>query len=139
MAVNTHAYDFLIAASAAANGLSVALLRAVIQHESAWEPLAVGDNGAALGLMQVHEIAAKDVGMEGDWSDLKVAIEAKDGIEAARISIKIGSAYLAKMVKAYGGQEQWALAAYNQGPTVINAFRQGQRYAEAVLALKGTA
>src|SRR5487761_1883 len=134
-----HVFDDLIAAAGAAAQISIPLVRADIQHESAWNALAVGDGGAALGLMQVHRIAAEDVGMAADWDVLKAAIDAQDQTTAATLGLKIGTAYLAKMLMAYSGAEAWALAAFNQGPTVVNAFRRGQQYAEIVLALKGVA
>lgn len=134
-----HAFDDLIAAACREAQLSIPLTRADIQHESAWDPLAVGDGGAALGLMQVHRIAAVDVGLAADWDALKAAIEARDEKTAAQLSIKIGAAYLAKMLKEFQGNEAFALAAYNQGPGIMQKFILAQRYANIVLALKGTA
>lgn len=137
--MDPHAFDDLIATTCRDAQVSIPLVRAVIQHEGVWDPFAVGDGGKALGLMQVHRIAAADVGMADDWDALKAAIDRRDAQEAARLGLKIGVAYLTKMLKTYSGLEAWALAAYNQGPTVVTAFRAGQRYAELVLALKGTA
>lgn len=134
-----HAFDDVIKAACTAAALSIPLTRAVIQQESAWNALCVGDGGAALGLMQVHRIAAEDVGLASDWDALKAAIDAQDAKTAAPLGLKIGTAYLAKMLKHYSGIEPWALAAYNQGPTVVDAFRKGQRYAETAMALKGVA
>lgn len=133
---NPHAFDDLIKASCTEFSAPVPLVRAQIQHESQWNPLTVGDGGKALGLMQVHRIAAEDVGMAAEWDDLQHVIEAQDSDRAALLSIKIGCGYLAKMLKEFKGAEAWAVAAYNQGPTVIAAAK---RYAETVMALKGVA
>jgi len=134
-----HVFDDLIAAACADAQIAIPLVRADIQHESSWNALAVGDGGAALGLMQVHRIAAEDVGMAADWDALKAAIDAQDQTTAATLGLQIGTAYLAKMLMEFGGSEAWGLAAYNQGPTVVRAFRLAQRYAETVIALKGVA
>lgn len=109
------------------------LVRAVIRYESSDDPLAVGDGGSALGAMQVHRIAAEDVGRAEEWDQLKFAIEKADDETAARLGIEIGVAYLALCLKQFGGNEQWALAAYNQGRGVVG---KAKKYADTVLALK---
>lgn len=134
-----HAFDDLVKAACDAAQVSIPLVRADVQHESSWNALAIGDNGAALGLMQTHRVAAEDVGMAADWDALKAAIEAKDERTAAQLGLKIGVAYLARLLKLYQGNEAWALAAYNQGEGVVQKFRLAQRYAETVMALKGVA
>lgn len=106
------------------------LLRADILHESNGDPLAIGDGGLALGLMQVHPSAAKDVG--GDWGALKTLINAKNRESAAEMGITIGAEYLAKMLTLFRGNERLALMAFNQGPGVIG---KADSYASAVLAL----
>lgn len=119
--------DDLIAAAAAKHGIRPALLAAVVQHESGGNPLAVGDSGHALGLMQVHLGACKDVGQS--WPAIFLAIEGGNADLAAQLGLEAGAAYLAKMLKAFGGGERLAVMAYNQGPTVIRA---ADAYAEAV-------
>lgn len=113
-------YEDLIAAAAAAHDLRPELLAAVIQKESNWDTNAVGDGGRALGLMQMHRGACQDVGAV--WEEMK---------DPAK-SIPAGAAYLKRMLLACGGDTMWALAAWNQGPTVIG---RAKRYSEAVLAL----
>ena len=113
-----------------------ALVRALIKYESSDDPLAVGDGGRALGLMQVHREAAEDVQREDEWDQLKQAIEKEDEETAARLSIEIGVAYLQLCLKQFGGNEPWALGAYNQGRGVIG---KAKKYADAVLALKVSA
>jgi soluble lytic murein transglycosylase-like protein len=127
------AYDAQIAAAAASNDLPIYLLMADIQHESGFDPFAIGDGGEALGLMQVHPAAAEDVG--GDWGALRAAIAAKDEETAVRLSLSIGAAYLARQMKVFGGDQKLALMAYNQGPTVI---ARALAYAKAVEALMQT-
>ena len=55
-------YDDLIVAATAKHGLPVGLLSALIQHESNDDPNAVGDNGLARGLGQMHAAACATVG-----------------------------------------------------------------------------
>jgi soluble lytic murein transglycosylase-like protein len=128
-------YAPTIIAAAQKYGVPKELLRAEIQHESNGDPLAIGDGGRALGLMQVHLVAAEDVGKETQWGQLHEAVNQGDKQAAAELSIDIGTAYLAKMLKQFGNDYRWALAAYNQGPTVI---QRGLDYAKAVLAIVGT-
>ena len=111
--------DDLIVAATAKHGLPAGLLSALIQHESNDDPNAVGDNGLARGLGQMHAAACATVG--ADWGrmfDPAAAIDAS-------------AAYLAFCFKLTADWK-WALAAYNQGPTVIS---RALHYAEAVEAL----
>lgn len=122
-------FDALIRDAAQKYGIPLNLLQAVIAHESNGNPLAIGDGGHALGLMQVHPDAATDVGKS--WYLLRSAIWNKDTDSAAKLGLDIGAAYLAKMLKQFT-DPAWALAGYNQGPTVI---AKAKSYADAVLSL----
>lgn len=122
-------FDAAAADAASRCAIPLDLLRAVISHESNWNPLAIGDGGNALGLMQVHPDAATDVGKS--WYLLRSAIWNKDTDTAAKLGIDIGAAYFAKMLHQFK-DPAWALAAYNQGPTVI---AKAKAYADAVLSL----
>ena len=115
------AYQDIIAAAAAKHRLDPKLLAAVIQHESGGNADAVGDGGNAVGLMQMHAAAAADVGV--NWAQLR-------GNPA--LQVDAGAAYLAKMLSIFGGNQAWALGAYNQGPTLMLRARD---YASAVLVL----
>lgn len=124
------AYEDLIAAAAASTGLRAGLIAADIEHESGGDALAIGDGGQALGLMQVHWAACRDIG--GDWEQLLQLIHTGQTDQAAALGIEYGTKYLAKMLKAAGGDERLALMMYNQGPTVI---LRAKTYADTVLAL----
>src|SRR5215831_12336355 len=127
------ATDFtqLITEIASSYRLRPALVIGQVEHESGGNPFAIGDGGLALGLLQVHPGACKDVG--ADWSALHAAIDAGDETKAAAMGLHAGCAYLAKMMKLMGGDEAWALACYNQGPTMI---LKAKLYAEAVARLE---
>src|SRR5205085_532408 len=112
-------FDALIEAAAAKHNVRAALIAAVIEHESAGDPNAIGDGGLARGLMQMHPDAAKDVGAV--WNDLFDPAAAIDA----------GTRYLRALLNRFG-EETWALAAYNQGPTRIG---QAKAYADAILRM----
>ena len=97
------------------------LIGAVILHESNGNPEAVGDAGLARGLMQLHKVACEQVGF--DWGDMFVPEQ----------NIACGTAYLRWCYDHVTPDWFWALAAYNQGPTVI---RRGYDYAAAVMKLE---
>lgn len=109
-----------IGAACHAYGIRPELLAALIAHESGGDPNAVGDGGLAVGLCQMHPNACHDVG--ADWTQMR----------DPRASILAGAAYLARMAAQCGGKEDWALGAFNQGPTVIG---RALGYAAKVLAL----
>jgi soluble lytic murein transglycosylase-like protein len=113
-------FEDLIASAAVKFGVRAELIAAVIHHESGGDPNAVGDGGRALGLMQMHRQAAEDVGFA--WEDLR----------RPEVAIPAGAAYLSQMLRLCGNSEAWALAAYNQGPTVIH---NAKRYSDAVMGL----
>jgi len=127
--------DSLIATASSKYGVPADLIAGVVHRESGGDPLAVGDGGLALGLMQIHPGAAKDIGL--DWNALRKAIEAGDAEKAAELGIE-AVAYLALMLKETHGNQRLALCAYNQGPSVIRnqtseAAKKGFAYADSIL------
>ena len=113
-------YQSLIATACKLNGIEQYqdTFAALIQRESNWDPNAVGDNGIAVGLCQMHPAACLVVG--ANWREMNIPDKA----------IMAGAAYLAFCLKLCDGDIKWALAAYNRGPTDI---RLGKKYAEAIL------
>jgi soluble lytic murein transglycosylase-like protein len=101
------------------------LVRAVIQVESGWKPDAVSVKGAK-GLMQLMPRTAAMLGVED-------AFDPEDNIEG-------GVKYLAQLTDKYEGDVEMALAAYNAGPTRVDAaggapFSETARYVRNVMAL----
>lgn len=107
-ALNLDAYRNEIAAAAADFGVDVALLRAVIHAESAFNPMALSNKGAQ-GLMQL---------MPGTASDLGVT----DAFDVAQ-NIRGGARYLAQLLQTFNGDAQLAAAAYNAGPGAVQKYR----------------
>lgn len=97
---NPQEFEQLIQASAAKYGVNVALVKAVIQAESGYNPNAVSRTGAS-GLMQL---------MPGTAKQLKVAdaFNPKQNVDG-------GVRYLKFLLDTFKGDVTLALAAYNAG------------------------
>jgi soluble lytic murein transglycosylase-like protein len=106
-ALNLEAFKDEITAAAASTGVDVALLRAVIHAESAFNPMAVSNKGAQ-GLMQL---------MPGTAGDLGVS----DAFDVAQ-NISGGAKYLAQLLKDFNGNTQLATAAYNAGEGAVQKY-----------------
>jgi len=106
-ALNLDAFRTEIAAAAASTGVDVALLRAIIHAESAFNPMAVSNKGAQ-GLMQL---------MPGTAGDLGVG----DAFDAAQ-NIDGGARYLAQLLKDFNGDVKLAAAAYNAGEAAVQKY-----------------
>ena len=106
-ALNLDAFKDEIAAAAGSTGVDVALLRAVIHAESAFNPMAVSNKGAH-GLMQL---------MPGTASDLGV----NDAFDVSQ-NIGGGARYLAQLLKDFNGNTQLATAAYNAGEGAVQKY-----------------
>lgn len=96
----------LIESAAKATELPVALVRAVIEQESAYRPCAVSHKGAQ-GLMQIMPQTASDL-------NVKDAFDPKENIAG-------GTKYLRQLLDKYKGDNKLALAAYNAGPAAVDA------------------
>ena len=106
-ALNIEAFRDEIATAASATGVDVALLRAVIHAESAFNPMAVSNKGAQ-GLMQL---------MPGTAGDLGVT----DAFDVSQ-NIAGGAKYLAQLLKDFNGNTQLATAAYNAGEGAVQKY-----------------
>ena len=97
----------MIQTHAAANGLPVDLVRAVIQVESGFDSLAQSPKGAT-GLMQLMPATAAD-------------LDVRDPYDADQ-NIREGTAYLRRLLDRFDGDETLALAAYNAGPEAVGRY-----------------
>lgn len=87
-------------------GVPPALVKGVIETESAWNPNAVSGVGA-VGLMQVMPATAKGLG----WDP---ATPLNDPLT----NVTLGTRYLRQMLSIFGGDWAKAAAAYNHGPGI---------------------
>jgi len=113
-----------IESAAKANGLQVALVRAVIEQESAYRPCAVSRKGAQ-GLMQLMPDTATEL-------TVKDVFDPKENIAA-------GARYLKQLLDKYKGDNKLALAAYNAGSGAVDAangvpdIAETRDYVDAIL------
>jgi soluble lytic murein transglycosylase len=102
------------------------LVHAVIQAESAYDPLARSSKGA-MGLMQL---------MPGTAVELAVT----DPYDPEQ-NVRGGTTYLRRMLEQFDGRLDWALAAYNAGPEAVSRYRgvppypETENYVDRVLTL----
>lgn len=116
-------YNGLIEEHAQAKAVSPALVRAVIQAESAFNPRARSHKGA-MGLMQLMPSTAAEFGVLDPYDPQE--------------NIRAGVGYLKQLLVKYEDNETLALAAYNAGPAAVARYgtvppyRETRNYVEKV-------
>jgi len=108
-AERSRAYDDLISQHAQSNGVRADLVRAVMQVESAFNPLARSPKGA-LGLMQLMPATIRQFSVMNPF-------DPSDNVRA-------GVRYLRELLDRYQNNEELALAAYNAGPAAVDKHGQ---------------
>src|SRR5579885_2109074 len=124
VALHLNDYDDEIRAAAAHNGISEALLRAVIHAESAFNPRALSYKGAQ-GLMQLMPGTANDLGVTNAFDIGQ--------------NIRGGAAYLAQLLRDFGGNVSLAAAAYNAGESAVRKYNGVPPYDETQVYVKRVA
>jgi soluble lytic murein transglycosylase-like protein len=108
-------YDGLIQEHSQLHGLRADLVRAVIQAESAFNPMARSLKGA-MGLMQLMPATALAYGVANPYDPAQ--------------NIRAGVAYLKSLMERYKQNEELALAAYNAGPGAVQKYGTVPPYRE---------
>jgi soluble lytic murein transglycosylase-like protein len=108
-------YDSIITEHATSHGIRTDLVRAVIQAESAFNPMARSVKGA-MGLMQLMPATAIAYGVTNAYDPVQ--------------NIRAGVAYLRSLLERYSQNEELALAAYNAGPTAVEKYGAVPPYRE---------
>ena len=103
------AYQELLVTSAAREGLDPALLAAIIWQESTFDTQAVSSAGAR-GLMQIVPSTGRNLAR-----GLKLRYR-PSALFDPETGLRLGARYFRRLLDAFGGSVERALAAYNAGP-----------------------
>jgi soluble lytic murein transglycosylase-like protein len=104
-----------IRAAAEREGLDPALVRAVVKHESGFDPRATSRAGA-MGLMQLMPATARSLGVDDPYDPGQ--------------SLAGGTRFLRQLLERFEGDVRLAVAAYNAGPGAVDRYRGVPPYAE---------
>lgn len=120
-------YDHLIKAVAKRHDVDPALVKAMVQAESAFNPDAVSSSGAR-GLMQVLPETASRFSVRN--------------LTDPRQNLKAGVSYLKQLIQLFDGNVIMAVAAYNAGPDQVRRYHgvppygETRRYLTKVMGLR---
>jgi soluble lytic murein transglycosylase-like protein len=123
VSIDRDGVEKLVREAAERHQVDPALIRAVIETESNWNPAAVSRKGA-LGLMQLIPTTAQRFGVNDAFSP-------KQNVDA-------GVRYLKTLLERYNGNLDLALAAYNAGEGAVDrahgvpTFRETRSYVQRV-------
>lgn len=112
------AWDEPLDAAARESGVDGALLRALVAVESGGRADAESPKGAR-GLLQVMPATAR-----AEAERLGLGPLDDEALLVPAVNLRIGASYLARLLARYGGDEAFALAAYNAGPTAVERWRR---------------
>jgi len=106
--LNTQAFSGEIHAAAERNHVDEALIRAIIQAESAYQPRAESPKGAQ-GLMQLMPDTQTELQVTNPWDPAQ--------------NIAGGASYLAQMLSQFDGDVKLATAAYHAGAGAVHSYK----------------
>jgi soluble lytic murein transglycosylase len=118
-------FDHYIRDAASLHGLDFALIKAVVQVESNFNPNAVSDAGA-IGLMQIMPANLTAFRLHDPYDP--------------RANIMAGTRYLKSLLKKFNEDLELSLAAYNAGPSTVERYDgippypETRKYVNRVLA-----
>ena len=104
------------------NGLDPYLVASLIRQESEFNPGAVS-RANAYGLMQLLPKTGKGTAKAVGLHNYKT-----DSLLDPTINIELGTKYFREMVDHFGGQVEYALAAYNAGSSRVESWRSSGNY-----------
>jgi soluble lytic murein transglycosylase len=116
-------YWLIVREDAAQRGLDPYLVTALIREESSFAPRAVSRAGAR-GLMQLMPQTAEQVARysnPGLWPA---------SLDLPEVNIRLGTIYLAELIRGNGGVVSLALAAYNGGQQQVQRWRDRYGFAD---------
>jgi soluble lytic murein transglycosylase len=104
------------------NGLDPYLVASLIRQESEFNPDAISHSNA-YGLMQLLPKTGK-----GEAKKTGLSHYSTDSLLNPTINIELGTHYFRQMVDEFGGQVEYALAAYNAGADRVADWRSSGNY-----------
>jgi len=133
--------EFLADCDRPRSGIDPLVLHAVIRQESRFQPDVLSPSGA-VGLMQLMPKTAAETARKE-----KMPKPRKKDLTRPAVNVRLGAAYLSRLVKGYGGDYFRAVAAYNAGETAVGrwwkrangdpaAFLEGVNYRETRFYLR---
>lgn len=109
-------YGGFIAAQSKAYNVNEDWIRALIRQESSFRPEAKSPANA-LGVMQLLPSTAAEIARDNRMKDYTT-----EGLLDPEVNIKLGTIYLSRLMKNFGGNMPLAVAAYNAGPTRLRRW-----------------
>jgi SLT domain-containing protein len=113
--IDPESYDRLIRRTAAANKVDMALVKAVMHAESAFNPNAISPKGAS-GLMQLMPETAERYGVEDIFDPVQ--------------NVQGGVRYLRDLLVMFKNNHRLAIAAYNAGENAVFKYKGIPPYSE---------
>jgi soluble lytic murein transglycosylase len=107
---------------AGSNGLDPYLVASLIRQESEFNPEAVS-RADAYGLMQLLPKVGKGLAHE-----LRIRHFATDDLTKPTLNLQLGTRYFRQTLDEFGGQVEYALAAYNAGSDRVRDWRSNGTY-----------
>jgi len=109
---------------AAANQLDPHIVASLIRQESEFNPSAIS-TANAMGLMQLLPSVGKGLAKQ-----MKIKHFSADDLLVADTNLRMGTRYFRQMVDHFGGQVEYALAAYNAGEDRVDDWRKNGNFAD---------
>ena len=110
-----------IVREARSRGLDPFFVAGLIRQESLFHPT-IRSSAGAVGLMQLMPGTGREVAM-AEGLRYSPAL-----LEDPEMNVRLGTAFLASMVRRFDGRAEDALAAYNAGPTRARQWRERPEY-----------
>jgi soluble lytic murein transglycosylase len=108
----------------AANQLDPHIVASLIRQESEFNPSAIS-TANAMGLMQLLPSVGKGLAKQ-----LKIKHFSPDELLVADTNLRLGTRYFRQMVDHFGGQVEYALAAYNAGEDRVDDWRKNGNFTD---------